>query len=222
MKIYVVGSSKNKFLPLDNIREKFLIDQKHEGDNIDFLNPWYCELTGLYYLWKHVDDDIVGLEHYRRYFVNNKGKLLSEGEIREILKDHDVICRKFIFSSDKIHSQKNGYSFWSIKNLQQLKKFLTFLPKNEAEFFNKELTELPYFAQCNMFIGKSKIVEEYINWFLDYAISFTATELYAAPRIIGYISEFLFGAWLKYNGYKIYWNTAITLDQNLRKTIEVF
>lgn len=43
MKIYVVGSSKNKFLPLDNIREKFLIDQKHAGDNIDFLNPWYYE-----------------------------------------------------------------------------------------------------------------------------------------------------------------------------------
>lgn len=50
MKIYVVGNSKNKFLSLDNIREKFLIDQKHEEENIDFLNPWYCELTGLYYL----------------------------------------------------------------------------------------------------------------------------------------------------------------------------
>lgn len=92
MKIYVVGSSKNRFLPLDNIREKFLIDQKHDGDNIDFLNPWYCELTGLYYLWKHCDDDIVGLEHYRRYFVNENDQLLSENEIRYILKDYDVIC----------------------------------------------------------------------------------------------------------------------------------
>jgi hypothetical protein len=38
MKIYVVGSSKNKFLPLDNIREKYLIDQPHEGDNIEVLS----------------------------------------------------------------------------------------------------------------------------------------------------------------------------------------
>ena len=90
MKIYVVGSSKSKFLPLDNIREKFLIDQKHEGDNIDFLNPWYCELTGLYYLWKHIDDDIIGLEHYSRYFVNDKANLLSESEIRNALTDCDV------------------------------------------------------------------------------------------------------------------------------------
>lgn len=78
MKIYVVGSSKNKFLPLDNIREKFLIDQPHEGDNIDFLNPWYCELTGLYWLWRNSTEDIVGLEHYRRYFVNDKRTIAVE------------------------------------------------------------------------------------------------------------------------------------------------
>ena len=78
MKIYVVGSNKNIFLPLDDIREKFIINETHKGDNIDDLNPWYCELTGLYYLWKNCDDDIVGLEHYRRYFVNNQNKLLSK------------------------------------------------------------------------------------------------------------------------------------------------
>ena len=69
MKIYVVGNSKDLFLKLDNIREKFLVDQSHDGDNIDDLNPWYCELTGLYHLWKNTTDDIIGLEHYRRYFV---------------------------------------------------------------------------------------------------------------------------------------------------------
>ena len=100
MKIYVVGSSKNKFLSLDNIREKFLIDQSHEGDNIDFLNPWYCELTGLYYLWKHSMDDIVGLEHYRRAFVNDQDIPLSEAEITEILKTNDVICKKFVFKEN--------------------------------------------------------------------------------------------------------------------------
>lgn len=68
MKIYVVGSSKNKFFTLDNIREKFLIDEKHTDTNIDFLNPWYSELTGLYHLWKNDKDDVVGLEHYRTGF----------------------------------------------------------------------------------------------------------------------------------------------------------
>ena len=65
--IYVVGSTKNKFRRLDNLREKFFVDQPHNGDNIDRFNPFCCELTGLYYMWKHGDDEIVGLEHYRRY-----------------------------------------------------------------------------------------------------------------------------------------------------------
>ena len=57
MKIYVVGSSKDTFLPLNDIREKFLVDVKHETKNIDFLNPWFCEITGLYHLWQNNNDD---------------------------------------------------------------------------------------------------------------------------------------------------------------------
>lgn len=217
MKIYVVGSSKNKFLPLDNIREKFLIDQPHKGDNIDFLNPWYCELTGLYYLWKHVDDDIVGLEHYRRYFVNNKNKLLSENEIREILRTNDTICKKWIF---KEHGEINGLSFLKkSKRFPYYLKFLSFLPSNESSFIKRELETLPYFAQCNMSICKKELINAYMDWFLTYAINFTPNELFASPRIIGYISEFIFGAWIKMNNYKIHYQKTNVFNQNLSKII---
>ena len=72
MAIVVVGSSKNMFPELDEGREKFLIDEPHSVDNIDGRNPWYCELTGLYWLWKNSDAYYVGLEHYRRYFESRR------------------------------------------------------------------------------------------------------------------------------------------------------
>jgi hypothetical protein len=121
MKIYVVGSTKNRFLPLNNIRTKFLINVKHNEDNIDFLNPWYCELTGLYHLWKNCNDDIVGLEHYRRYFVNGKNKILSEQEVLNILKDNDVICKKYFFKT-----KYNGTGIYRVNGwLKILYKFIS-------------------------------------------------------------------------------------------------
>jgi hypothetical protein len=97
MSIYVVGSSKNLFLECDNIREKFIVDAKHEGDNIDHLNPWYCELTGLYYLWKNSTSKFVGLEHYRRFFASptKTKQRMTKAEAENILKDHDIITCTF-------------------------------------------------------------------------------------------------------------------------------
>lgn len=205
MKIYVVGSSKNKFLPLDNIREKFLIDKKHEGDNIDFLNPWYCELTGLYYLWKHCDDDIVGLEHYRAYFWNEDHKM-NETEILDKLKLGDIIV--------------SGYHYPAPWGPTTLIQELNICTKNKVEPFLKVVEQkdkgfasyLRTFLQgqriyaCNCFIGPKKILNEWASFFFETILDFEKTNPIGPGtntlRREGYFSEFAFGAWLEYKGYK--------------------
>lgn len=203
MKIYVVGSSKNKFLPLDNIREKFLIDQKHEGNNIDFLNPWYCELTGLYYLWKHVDDDIVGLEHYRRYFANEKNQILSENEIREILKEHDVIVCETLLKNVALKQFEESEGKPSRVNLFSI---MYNSPSDLAKIIKQRLF-IKSLISNNMFICKKELINEYCEYFFDVIKDIKLND--TNKRIIGFLSEYIFGSWLIFKEYKIKYRKII-------------
>jgi len=46
------------------------------GDNISYRNREYCELTGIYWLWKNYDiignPDYIGFMQYRRHFIFNE------------------------------------------------------------------------------------------------------------------------------------------------------
>ena len=108
IQIYVVSHSEHDikdieandiYVPLfvgragkDNLG--FLSDDT--GDNISDKNSSYCELTGLYWIWKNSTADVIGLAHYRRYFAKWKfGKRLERKDIEEILKDYDIISLRF-------------------------------------------------------------------------------------------------------------------------------
>lgn len=73
-------------------RTNYLYDiRDNTGDNISKLNPWFGELTALYWIWKntkHKADDIIGFCHYNKYLdISQKKveKLISSGKVEWII-----------------------------------------------------------------------------------------------------------------------------------------
>lgn len=73
------------------------------GDNISAKNPNYCELTALYWVWKNLDCEYIGLCHYRRYFGHKvhakdikkkKGAIFTKTDYEKLLTKYDVILPK--------------------------------------------------------------------------------------------------------------------------------
>ena len=71
------------------------------GDNISLKNPVYCELTGVYWMWKNAPRNaFIGLCHYRRYpskyaySLTPESEILTSKELLDLLQEYDIIMPK--------------------------------------------------------------------------------------------------------------------------------
>ena len=69
------------------------------GENISSKNPHYCELTCLYWAWKNLDADVIGLCHYRRYFASRPfgrkwDRILSGAQAEKLFSKVPVVLLK--------------------------------------------------------------------------------------------------------------------------------
>ncbi len=186
------------------------LDNKGE-DSISEKNDKYCELTGLYYIWKNIHDvDITGLVHYRRFFVR-KNKItkdpnsiiLSKNEIQSIMSEYDVILGE---PTDKKYAV--GGFFTNPLDVPEFAIYRNILPSlrhlypEYVDDYYQEFFE-PQMSFCNMMICKKDIFDQYCQFL--FGILFDSEKRWmdagigVAPREMGYISEYLLNCWMRHN-----------------------
>lgn len=180
------------------------------GDNISSKNPHFCELTGLYWAWKNLDADYLGLVHYRRYFTRKevrsieakKEQILTGSEWQALLAKHPVIVpdkRKYYIETNRSHynhaHHSEGLDLAETIIHEQCpeydKAFATVMNRTSAHMFN-------------MFVMRRDLFDAYMEWMfsilfeIEKRVDITGWDTYES-RIYGFVSELLLDVWLEQN-----------------------
>ncbi len=177
------------------------------GDHISSLNPYFCELTAQYWVWKNVRADHVGFCHYRRFFnigsritpnqislstfQKKQSILLNIQRISELTKHFDCLLPQKTKLPGTIRENYSLYhdpSDFLITEKILKRRHPEIWPQIDQALNSK------IFYHGNMFVLPFPIFDHYMTWLFD--ILFEAQTLIDSEsrdpyqaRVFGFLSE---------------------------------
>lgn len=154
-----------------------------EGDNISSKNKTYCELTALYWAYKNLKADYIGLCHYRRYLdINNI----------DINKYDVILPKKRQYYIETVYSHfKHAHGS---KPLDIVEEVIEEIYPEYVEAYKKQMNKRSLHLY-NMFIMKYDLFLDYCG-FLFNVLGEVERQLGDIDRIYGYIGERLLDVYL--------------------------
>lgn len=180
-------------------------------DNISEKNPIYCELTGLYWLWKNAPQQkYIGLCHYRRYPSRHKfgrepfQEILTKDEILSMMQDADILLPKKGKKSKYNGLCRTEEELNSCREYQYIAKAIA---EDCPEYLNELKSVFMAKEMCfgNIFVLSRKNLDAYCEWLfrllciIEKDIKSKDDEV---PREYGYLSEWMLNVWVAHNGLK--------------------
>lgn len=190
------------------------------GENIAEKNPFYCELTGLYWMWKNAPegpDDITGLVHYRRFFttasedwqyvyLDRRPAILGMDRMTKALEHYDIVLPARTFSFRTVRAFYNTHHV--PEDLDIVRQIIAKLYPESLDAFDKVMNSHKFYYG-NMLICRKKLLDEYAGWLFD--ILFAVEDqidmkLHTAgyqQRVFGFLSERLLQVWVTQKRLKV-------------------
>jgi hypothetical protein len=205
------------------------------GDNISLKNPYYSELTALYWGWKNLDVDVLGLVHYRRHFTQRgileyplRGKwesVLSKQQLESLLNKAPVILpnrRCYYIETNESHYRHTHEPY----PLDKTREVISEKYPEYLDSFDKVM-QRRWAHIFNMFIMRKDILDCYCTWLFGVLFEverqIEISGYSSEARLFGYISEWLFDVWLNKNDDKhVEINVMFMENQHWPKKIFAF
>ncbi|NDV65187.1 DUF4422 domain-containing protein [Bacteroides sp. 224] len=208
----------------DIANEKLPYTPDNTGDNISIKNKNYCELTAHYWAWKNLKGtDIIGLNHYRRFFdFYRRQKALSPDrsfiaaddffrkgyrfpDLENVLNKYDIILGKTRNHPYNIATQ---YCVFHIMNdWITLKNVIAELTPDYIPAFEETMEKSNSMSCYNMFITSWKHFDGYSEWLFKILFEMEKRIILSPyedqARIFGYLSERLINVYCKRHHLKI-------------------
>ena len=179
------------------------------GEEISLRNPNFCELTGLYWAWKNLGADYLGLVHYRRYFSYQRksqdpfDNILTGEQAAELLSRYKVLVpqkRKYYIETLYSHYDHTHFR----EHLDATREIISRQCPEYLDSFDKVMKQR-WGYMFNMMVMPYEFIGEYCTWL--FGILFELEELvkekglddcspYQA-RLYGRVSEIIFNVWLQ-------------------------
>ena len=165
------------------------------GENISEKNGVYCELTALYWAWKNLDVEAVGLCHYRRYFQEpGKKTPVREESLCRLLTEAPVILPKkrnyYIETGESQFVHAHGR-----ESLDALRGTLKDLSPAYLPAFDQSMAKTAG-HRFNMLVMRKEQLNAYCQWLFDILFETEKRLGTPAPRMMGYLAERLLDAWI--------------------------
>lgn len=174
------------------------IQRDDENENISERNNSYCELTVLYWGWKNLKTDRLGLAHYRRYLGDGK-HIASGEELARLLDEVSVVLPRkrhyWIETGESQYVHAHGQ-----ESLNALKRVMERHQPDYLPAFEKTLRRTSG-HRFNMFVMRRDILDTYCEWLFGLLFALEEEEPQARyPRIYGFLSERMLDCWILKNG----------------------
>ena len=197
-----VGASVKK---ADGKMQDLGYTKDNTGDNISEKNPLFCELTGLYWAWKNLDADYIGLVHYRRHFGGRKmcqnpfKKILTRKELQPMLGQYRVFVpekRHYYIETLYSHYQHTHY----VEHLYETRGIISKMCPEYLETYDKVIRRTSG-HMFNMMIMDRELLDEYCTWLfkilfeLEKKVDVRQLSFFQG-RYCGRVGEIILNVWL--------------------------